>query len=646
MCASSSSSSKASSGSSSSSARKKEGASTGAVSASVVTIDTPKAQEEEEEDVTLESLIEEVDDAMSSSSSSSKAVAKAPAKNSVVKAVSMKADAKPAKPDVVKTTDATLCVFDPQADITLPEFTNRPETEKLPIIFATSEVTPWSKSGGLADVCGSLPFALARRAHRVMVIAPRYENYEDAIDTGARIGVPCYGGFQEVGIFHCIRAGVDFVFVDHPSFHRPEGGLYTDADGEAYEDNAFRFTLLAKASLEIPLQVPLNGELYGDAGVFVANDWQAGLLPVLMASVYRPHHVYQNARTVTIIHNIQYQGVYSPGIFQDLGIPDDWFGAVDYQFPPEERQGAYEEEGHSVNFLKAAISTSDRVVTVSPNYANEICTWLGGKGMDDLLNARRFTLSGITNGIDVAEWDPATDRHLGASADGTEWGEHYSRGNLAGKAACKRALQQEMALPEDPNAPLIGFVGRLSDQKGAGMLLDAIPHLVEVHNAQVVMLGTGNKDLEERLREMEHRYQNNVRGWVGFNVAKSHHIIAAADLFAMPSRFEPCGLTQLYSLRYGTIPVVAETGGLVDTVQNYNPHASQEEERGTGFTFAAGDGWACGGALERAIKTYREHPESFKEMQLRGMAQDMSWDVAAESYEQVFFWAKNDTAFC
>lgn len=307
----------------------------------------------------------------------------------------------------------------------------RPEgIAAMDLVFVTSECEPYSKSGGLADVMGSLPEALAARGHRVMVVTPRYDNYPGALDTGHR----CVIHGAEVGFFHEVKNNVDYVFIDHPSYQRP-GGLYGDAHG-TYGDNQWRYKLMCLAALEAPLQLELGEDgVYGENCVFIANDWHAGLVPVYVAAHYRRHGTYRDARTVLAIHNLRYQGVFPPATFSSLGLPDEWYGALEWQYPPHLRSGAYEEEGRAVNTLKGAIATADRIVTVSPTFSQEIQTPQGGWGMEWMLGSRRFVVDGVLNGVDEVDWNPATDTHLPRN--------YGVEDVLEGKAACKRELQKE-----------------------------------------------------------------------------------------------------------------------------------------------------------------------------------------------------------
>ena len=287
----------------------------------------------------------------------------------------------------------------------------------LSIVFVSSEVTPWSKTGGLADVCGSLPRELVKRGHRVMVVSPYYQrgtkedqHFAGAFDTCSNAEVGLFGGSHEVGFMHQVYDGVDFVFVKHDCYERP-GGIYVDLEGQAWPDNQFRYTLLSHAACEAPLKINFEGKgTYGDEVVFVANDWHAGLVPLVIASKYRQYwNTYHNARTITVIHNILHQGSEPATTFPNLGIPDDWYWCLEYQYP--EHMRAHELDlGLVVNILKGAVATSDRVLTVSEGYAEEICTPLGGKGLETILTERKHRLDGGVNGIDLDEWNRQVPR--------------------------------------------------------------------------------------------------------------------------------------------------------------------------------------------------------------------------------------------
>ncbi|XP_057951560.1 soluble starch synthase 1, chloroplastic/amyloplastic [Malania oleifera] len=507
------------------------------------------------------------------------------------------------------------------------------------VVFVTAEAAPFSKTGGLGDVCGSLPIALAARGHRVMVVSPRYLNgtasdkkFAGASAVDCRIKIYCFGGAQEVTFFHEYRAGVDWVFVDHPSYHRP-GNPYGDAFG-AFGDNQFRFTLLCYAACEAPLVLPLGGYTYGEKCLFLVNDWHASLVPVLLAAKYRPYGVYKDARSILVIHNLSHQGVEPAATYPNLGLPPQWYGALEWVFPTWARTHALD-TGEAVNVLKGAIVTADRIMTVSQGYSWEITTVEGGYGLDELLSSRKSVLNGITNGVDDAEWDPSLDEHIAF---------HYSTDDLSGKVKCKIALQKELGLPVRPDCPLIGFIGRLDYQKGIDLIKLATPELME-EDVQFVMLGSGEPQYEDWMRATESTYRDKFRGWVGFNVPISHRITAGCDILLMPSQFEPCGLNQLYAMRYGTVPVVHATGGLRDTVQNFNPYAGEGSGEGTGWAFAPLLKESMLAALRVAVRTYQEHKSSWEGIMKRGMQKDYTWDKAAVQYEQVFDWAFMDQPY-
>ncbi|KAG5229549.1 hypothetical protein OIU77_008422 [Salix suchowensis] len=507
------------------------------------------------------------------------------------------------------------------------------------IVFVTSEAAPYSKTGGLGDVCGSLPIVLAARGHRVMVVSPRYlhggqadKNYAGASDLDCHVKVYCFGGEQEVAFFHEYREGVDWVFVDHPSYHRP-GNPYGDSHG-AFGDNQFRFTLLCHAACEAPLVLPLGGYTYGEKCLFLVNDWHAGLVPVLLGSKYRPYGVYKDARTILVIHNLAHQGVEPAATYTNLGLASEWYGALGWVFPTWARTHALD-TGEAVNVLKGAIVTVDRILTVSKGYAWEITTVEGGYGLHELLSSRRSVLNGITNGIDICEWNPSSDKHIASN---------YSVDDLSGKVQCKIALQKELGLPIKPDCPLIGFIGRLDYQKGIDLIRWAIPELLE-DDVQFVMLGSGDPLYEEWMRATESTYRDKFRGWVGFNIPISHKITAGADILLMPSRFEPCGLNQLYAMRYGTVPVVHGTGGLRDTVQAFDPYSKGGLGEGTGWIFSPLSKESMLAALRVAIMTYRDHKSSWEGIMKRGMEKDSTWENAAVQYEQVFEWAFIDPPY-
>jgi starch synthase len=475
----------------------------------------------------------------------------------------------------------------------------------MQVCSVSAEMGPWSKTGGLGDVAGALPVALAARGHRVLAVAPRYQAYEDAWDTGIRLRFPLWGQAHEVALFHREERGVDRVFVDHPAIRR--GGIYGEG-GSSYPDNLLRFALLSRAGIEAARRLPLDRPLSLRGPVsFLAHDWHTGLLPLYLHAHYRSQGLLMDARCALVIHNLAYQGVYAAADFGGLDLPGWCWPTADM--------------GGRLNCLKAGIAGAERVLTVSPGYAEEIRTPEHGFGLDGLLRARGGAVGGIVNGVDLAEWDPAADPHLPAA---------YDAADLAGKAVCKAALQAELGLPVRPEVPLLGFIGRLDPQKGVD-LVAAVAEWLLGQDVQLALLGSGRPDLEDFLRHVGARWPTRARGVVGFSTPMAHRIVAGADLLLMPSRFEPCGLNQLHALRYGTVPVVHATGGLRDTVAPFHPFPDQ----GTGWLFGRPSPDAFAEALHHALRTFWDHPASFRGIQARGMAQDVGWDRSAAAYEQV-----------
>ncbi|TYI08683.1 hypothetical protein ES332_A09G017100v1 [Gossypium tomentosum] len=487
------------------------------------------------------------------------------------------------------------------------------------IILVAAECAPWSKTGGLGDVAGSLPKALARRGHRVMVVAPRYANYADSQDTGVRKRYKVNGQELEVSYFQAYVDGVDFVFVDSPMFQNMQNNIY----GGNRLDILKRMVLFCKAAVEVPWHVPCGGVCYGDGNlVFIANDWHTALLPVYLKAYYRDNGLMSFTRSVLVIHNIAHQGRGPVEDFSYVDLPEHYMDL----FKLYDLIG-----GDHFNIFAAGLKTADQVVTVSHGYSWELKTADGGWGLHRIINENDWKLRGIVNGIDTKEWNPQYDIHL--KSDGYT---NYSLETLqTGKPKCKAALQKELGLPVREDVPLLGFIGRLDQQKGVDLIAEAIPWMIG-QDVQLVMLGTGRPDLEQMLRQFENEHRDKVRGWVGFSVKTAHRITAGADILLMPSRFEPCGLNQLHAMNYGTIPVVHAVGGLRDTVQQFNPF----EESGVGWTFDSADAGKLIHALGNCLLTYRQYKTSWEGLQIRGMKQDLSWDNAAEKYEEVLVAAK------
>lgn len=479
--------------------------------------------------------------------------------------------------------------------------------EPLSIVMVGSEAVPYAKTGGLGDVLGALPRALGRLGHRVTVLLPRYRG----ISAGERLAsasIPM-GGRLVTAAYHAERAHdlVEIVFVDCPEFFDRDG-LY-NVDGADYPDNPARFGLLARASLEF---LVLRDE---PTSVLHAHDWQAGLLPVYLRRIYHHHARLDTVPVVFTIHNLAYQGLadaaWLPGL--DLG-PD--------VFAP----GALEslEYFGQISLLKGGIGFSDALSTVSPRYAIEIQSPEYGCGFDGMLRARAADLVGILNGIDYDEWDPRRDRYLP---------EPYDARDLSGKVAAKRAVLQRFGLTSSKAAmgrPLVGMISRLVDQKGFD-LIEALAGTLRRLDVSIVLVGNGEARYEQMWRDLAAGAPDRIGGHIGFDESLAHLIEGGADIFLMPSQYEPCGLNQMYSLRYGTVPVVRATGGLDDTVEDFDPVTGH----GNGFKFAAYTPEALLAALERALAAYRDRA-IWRRIQRAGMRGDFSWDASARQYVELY----------
>ncbi|KAK6948024.1 Glycosyl transferase, family 1, partial [Dillenia turbinata] len=527
----------------------------------------------------------------------------------------------------------------------------------MKLIFVAAEVGPWSKTGGLGDVLGGLPPAMAANGHRVMTVSPRYDQYRDAWDTGVLVEIKVGDNrIETVRFFHCYKRGVDRVFVDHPMFLEKVWGktgskIYGPCAGEDYKDNQLRFNLLCLAALEAPRVLNLNSGKhfsgpYGEDVVFIANDWHTALLPCYLKSVYQPMGIYRNAKVAFCIHNTAYQGRFAFADFRLLNLPDEFKGSFDFI-------DGYDKpvKGRKINWMKAGILESDRLLTVSPYYAQELVSGTErGVELDNFI--RKTGITGIANGMDVQEWNPATDKYIDVKYDATTV--------MDAKPILKEALQAELGLPVDRNIPLIGFIGRLEEQKGSDILAAAISKFIGLavqivilvsikshgnswsmfaaatvllNNMCLIYQGTGKKLMEKQIEKLEEKYPDKARGVAKFNIPLAHMIIAGADYMLIPSRFEPCGLIQLHAMRYGTVPIVASTGGLVDTVK----------EGFTGFQMGAfnvecetvdpADVTAIATTVQRALATY--DTPALKEMIQNCMAQDLSWKGPAEKWEHM-----------
>jgi starch synthase len=470
------------------------------------------------------------------------------------------------------------------------------------ILMIASEAAPFAKTGGLADVLGSLPHALARLGHHVDVAIPRYRGIS-AGEPIRRVRVPLGAQVSDADIYAESAAGVRTIFIDQPAYFDRDY-LY-GAAGHDYPDNPERFAFFARAALEWAG----GGDAYD---VIHAHDWQAGLVPVLLQREFTSHPTLRGIATVFTIHNLAYQGIFDASWLPRLGLGWDLMRieALEYW--------------DRISFLKAGLVFSQLITTVSPRYAEEIQTREYGFGFDGILRERSAQLVGILNGIDYDRWNPARDPHLP---------EPFDASNLAGKAAAKRRLLERTGLPVTPESlrrPLVGLISRLVDQKGFDLLADLSDELPRL-DATFVMLGNGERRYEDLWLGLAARHPERIAARIGFDEALAHLIEGGADLFLMPSRFEPCGLNQMYSLRYGTVPVVRATGGLFDTVQNADPATGE----GTGFTFEDYSPQALLDTLRWALSVY-ENRAAWPRIQVNGMTRDFSWDASARQYVSVY----------
>jgi starch synthase len=473
----------------------------------------------------------------------------------------------------------------------------------MKILQVAAEIYPLLKTGGLADVLGALPQALTALGADVRLVLPGVPAIADAVlqQTPVCEFGPLFGAARiTLRLGHMPHSMVPVYVIDAPYLYRRPGDPYRDSDGSEWSDNFQRFALLGWTAAHLAA-----GEL--DPGwvpdVVHAHDWHAGL-----ACAYMAAHPGTQAASVLTVHNLAFQGLFASQDFSLLSLPRSFMSAQGLEF--------YDK----ISFLKAGLQFAHRVTTVSPTYAREIATREFGCGMDGIVRQRGADVCGILNGVDPAVWNPQTDVNLAAP---------YSARRLSGKSRCKQALQVELGLTPDVAAPLFGVVSRLTHQKGLDLLLAAVPELLR-QGGQLVLLGAGESTLEAAFLTTAKAHPEQVAVRIGYDEAFAHRIIAGADAILVPSRFEPCGLTQLYGLRYATLPLVRRVGGLADTVVDAND-LNRQTGSATGFVFDEPDPAALQAALQRAIAIFRQ-PKRWRQMMLQAMAQDFSWQGAAESY--------------
>ncbi|HKS75361.1 MAG TPA: glycogen synthase GlgA [Terriglobales bacterium] len=472
------------------------------------------------------------------------------------------------------------------------------------IAFAASECVPFSKTGGLADVVGALPRALAALGHQVSVYLPRYRQTRlaDPQTVVRSITVPFDDRYRFCSVVTVPKqAGVQFYFVDYPPFFDRDA-LYGTSAGD-YPDNAERFALFSRAVLEA-------SKILGIPSVFHCHDWQTALVPVLLRTQYSEDPAFRDAATVFTIHNMGYQGLFSPDTLPLLTLPWDLFTITKMEF------------FGNVNFLKGALVYSDFITTVSRKYSQEIQTTEFGFGLEGVLHDRAATVNGILNGVDYEEWSPETDKFIVA---------HYSPADLSGKAKCKQDLLAAFGVTK-PNLklPVIGIVSRFAAQKGFDLIAQIMDRLAR-EEMIVVALGNGDKQYEEMFLRLQKQFPQKIAVKVAYDNALAHKIEAGSDMFLMPSKYEPCGLNQIYSLKYGTVPVVRATGGLDDTIEPWDAGTG----KGTGFKFSEYNGEALLLTIKQALQAFRDQT-SWQALMRNGMNKDFSWNASAKEYVRVY----------
>jgi len=485
-------------------------------------------------------------------------------------------------------------------------------TRKLSILFSVSEAAPFVKEGGLGDVAGALPRALESRGHDVRVVLPRYY----AIDRDLHGLTPLPGllvvpmgiiGDMYCGVYEgrLPDSGVPVYFLEHEAFYGRDG-VY-GPDNEGFADNDNRFVFLSRATLELCRMLNFSPDMIH------AHDWHTAAVPIFMDTLYRHDRYVGNAASVLSLHNLQHQGNFYPGLMDVLGIGWEHFTFLEL------------EHHNQTNLLKGGLYHATKLSTVSEGYAREILTPEFGWGLDGVIRERAGDLVGIINGVDYTEWNPESDPLIPAC---------YSATDLSGKSVCKQELQCRFGLPERPDVPLFGMVSRLVTQKGINILAAAIHRILEL-DLQIVLLGNGESWTHFYFSDIAARYPEKFRCYIGFSNPLAHQVEAGSDFFLMPSAFEPCGLNQMYSLRYGTIPVVRAVGGLNDSVENFD----ERTLAGTGFKFHALTPNALVDTVGWSVWTWYHNKPGIDSLIRNGMAQRFTWEMAAEKYEQLYYWS-------
>ena len=479
-------------------------------------------------------------------------------------------------------------------------------SKKMQIVFASAECAPFVKTGGLGDVAGSLPAALVRAGAEVIVMVPKYatikDEYKAQMEHFADFYVSLGWRNEYCGLEKLEHDGVTYLFVDNERYFARDYPYGFFDDGE-------RFAFFSKAITESLQHLPAGFE----CDILHCNDWQTALAPVFLREFYQGLPLYDRVKTVFSIHNVAFQGQFSDTVMEDiLGVAHIPAAASQLRC-----------DACSINYMLGALRYADAITTVSPTYANEIQTPEFGEGLDGVLRERSYALQGILNGIDVAGFDPATDKRIAAN---------YTVEDRSGKAVCKAKLQEELGLEVRDDRPLMVMVTRLTRQKGMDLVMYALDRILS-GGVQVAVLGTGDRDYEDGLRYFQDKYPGTMAARIEFDPALSQRMYAAADMFLMPSKFEPCGLSQIIAMRYGTLPIVRETGGLKDTVIPYNEFTGE----GTGFSFSNFNGDEMGDAVFRAARLFWDNRDAWNQLVTQAMSQDFSWTRSADKYLDLYF---------
>lgn len=479
-------------------------------------------------------------------------------------------------------------------------------SKKMQIVFASAECAPFVKTGGLGDVAGSLPAALVRAGAEVIVMVPKYatikDEYKAQMEHFSDFYVSLGWRNEYCGLEKLEHDGVTYMFIDNERYFARDYPYGFFDDGE-------RFAFFSKAITESLQHLPAGFE----CDILHCNDWQTALAPVFLREFYQGLPLYDRVKTVFSIHNVAFQGQFSDTVMEDiLGVAHIPAAASQLRC-----------DACSINYMLGALRYADAITTVSPTYANEIQTPEFGEGLDGVLRERSYALQGILNGIDVAGFDPATDKRIAAN---------YTVDDRSGKAVCKAKLQEELGLEVRDDRPLMVMVTRLTRQKGMDLVMYALDRILS-GGVQVAVLGTGDRDYEDGLRYFQDKYPGTMAARIEFDPALSQRMYAAADMFLMPSKFEPCGLSQIIAMRYGTLPIVRETGGLKDTVQPYNEFTGE----GTGFSFSNFNGDEMGDAVFRAARLFWDNRDAWNQLVTQAMSQDFSWTRSADKYLDLYF---------